>query len=129
VIQSQMAALDAQLRDLDASMKQTVEDMRTNRLTGRLDLSFLAAHRRYTLAMQKKAMEIAQQMAAVQRKIDQAQRRLTEAVKHRKVIEKLRQRQFERWRQKMARRELYESDEVAMLMGRYRPVEPRAGVL
>lgn len=71
VIQSQMAVLDAELRGLDASVRASDEDLRKNRLTGRLDLAFLAAHRRYSVAMHRKAMGIAQKMGAVKVHIDQ----------------------------------------------------------
>ena len=70
VIQSQMAALDAELRGLDASVRASDEDLRKNRLTGRLDLAFLAAHRRFSVAMHRKAMGIAQKMGAVKVQID-----------------------------------------------------------
>src|SRR5208282_1847920 len=58
VIQLQMTALEQELRALDASRQATEQDMRDNRLRGRLDLAFLAAHRRYSFAMQRKALEI-----------------------------------------------------------------------
>ena len=57
------------------------QDLRQNRLVGRIDLAFLAAHRRYAFAMQRKAMGIAQKMAGVQIQLDKAQRNLAEAVK------------------------------------------------
>ena len=87
VIQAQMTALDTQLRALDADMKGAEQDLRDNHLLGRLDLGFLAAHRRYKLAMQRKAMGVAQKMAAIQHQLDEARQKLTEAAKNRKVLE------------------------------------------
>src|SRR4051794_11749263 len=53
-VQAEMAALEAQLRAMDQEVQGTTADVRDNHLTGRLDLTYLAAHRRYTLAMQRK---------------------------------------------------------------------------
>jgi flagellar FliJ protein len=117
VIQSQMAALDAELRGLDASVRASDEDLRKNRLTGRLDLAFLAAHRRFSVAMHRKAMGIAQKMGAVKVQIDQATRNLAEAARGRKILEKLKERQFNRWREEIRRREDVEMDEIAMHIG------------
>jgi flagellar FliJ protein len=117
VIQGQMTALDAELRALDASVRSSESDLRTNRLMGKIDLAFLGAYRRYSIAMQRKAMGIAQKMAAVQVQIDQAKRNLAEAAKRKKVLEKLRERQLARWREELARRDAAEMDEIGMQIG------------
>jgi flagellar export protein FliJ len=44
--------------------------------------------------------------------LDDARRALAEAAKQRKIIEKLRERQFERWREDQARRETAWLDEA-----------------
>jgi flagellar FliJ protein len=113
LIQAQMSASDAQLRALDEEMKFAERDLRENRLVGRLDLAFLAAHRRFALAMQRKAMGIAQKMAVIQVQLDEARQKLTEAAKNRKVIEKLKERQLLRWREQVSRHEMAEMDEIA----------------
>ena len=102
-------------------MRDADKDLRENRLIGKLDLRFLAAHRRFAFSMQRKALALAEQMAQVQVKVDEAQKKLTEAMKRRKAIEKLREKQFERWREDLCRYELHEMDEVAMQMGRLEP--------
>jgi flagellar FliJ protein len=117
VIQGQMAALDAELRGLDKSVRSSEDDLRKNRLVGRLDLAFIAAHRRFMVAMQRKAMGIAQKMGAVRVQIEQATKNLAEAAKQRKIMEKLRERQFERWKEDLEKREDAEMDEIAMHIG------------
>jgi len=116
-VRAQLAALDAQLRSLDQRASDTTTDLRRNRLTGVLDMQFLAAHRRFMIAIQRQAMEIVQRMALVQRKLEAAQKLLLEAAKQRKVIEKLKEKQFERWRVDMARKEAAEIDEIGMRIG------------
>ncbi|MGD0389136.1 MAG: flagellar export protein FliJ [Tepidisphaeraceae bacterium] len=127
VIQGRMSALDAELRALDASVRASETDLRTNRLVGRLDLAFLAAHRRFAVAMQRKATEIAQKMSAVQVQLDRAKRNLAEAAKKRKIIEKLRERQLARWREQLQRRDVAEMDEIGMQLGHDRFAQAGAG--
>jgi len=114
---AQMTALENQLRDLDQREQQSTQDLRNNRLTGALDMQFIAAHRRFMIAMQRQAMELAQKMAGVQRKLEEAQKELLEAAKQRKVIEKLKEKQLERWRAEMARSEANQMDEIGMQIG------------
>ncbi|MGD0463236.1 MAG: flagellar export protein FliJ [Tepidisphaeraceae bacterium] len=114
VVQQQMAALDAELRALDASVRAVEQDLRENRLIGRIDLAFLAAHRRYAFAMQRKAMGVAQKMAGVQVQLEKARRLAAEASKRKKILEKLRERRFARWREQLERRDLTEMDEISM---------------
>src|SRR5204863_5194564 len=78
------------------------------------DMAFLGAHRRYILAMQRKAMELAQRMAAQQQIVDAARRALAEAAKQRKIMDKLRERQHERWKGEQSRKESEELAEVNM---------------
>ena len=114
VAQTEMAKLQAELRAMDETTQTVSDDVRTNRLTGTLDMAFLAAHRRYVLAMQRKALALAQRMAAQQQAVDAARRQLAEAAKQRKIIEKLRERQFERWRGEQAQKESADLAEVNM---------------
>jgi len=116
-IRAQMTALENQLRDLDRQAQESTQDLRNNRLTGALDMQFIAAHRRFMIAMQRQAMELAQKMAGVQRKLEEAQKELLEAAKQRKVIEKLKEKQLERWRAEMARSEANQMDEIGMQIG------------
>ena len=117
VVQQEMTRLQSELRQLNEQVAGSTDDLRTNHLTGRLDLSFLAAHRRFMLAMQRKGAALMQQIAAVQKRVDVAQAALAEAAKQRKIMEKLKEKSFERWRADLARRELIETDEIAMQIG------------
>src|SRR5688500_16824219 len=74
--QAEMAKLEAELRSMDETTKGVSQDLRDNRLTGTLDMAFLAAHRRYVLAMQRKAFALAQRMAAQQQVVDAARAKL-----------------------------------------------------
>jgi flagellar protein FliJ len=112
VVQREMVRLQTELRALNESVSSVGDDLRANRLTGRLDLHFLAAHRRYTQAMQRKGVALVQEMAKQQREVERAQAALAEAVKQRKIVEKLKERQRERWLVDQGRREAAQTDEV-----------------
>ena len=60
-----------QLRD---AAQKSNDELRQNHLTGSLDMSFLAAHRRFLLAMQRQATAIAQKIAAAQQQVDDARK-------------------------------------------------------
>jgi flagellar FliJ protein len=114
MVLAEMQRLKTDLADLDQVARTAVADLRQNRLTGHLDLSFLAAHRRFTGSVQRKALAIAQKMALVQRQIDEARVALSVAAKDRKIIEKLRERQLERWQSQQHRQEMDELDDIGM---------------
>ena len=120
VAQAEMARMQAELRSMDEAARGVSDDVRTNRLTGTLDMAFLAAHRRYVAAMQRKAITLAQRMAAQQQVVDAARRQLAEAAKQRKSVEKLRERQHERWKLDQSRKESADLDEVNLQLA----VEP-----
>jgi flagellar FliJ protein len=117
--QAHLASLQQRLKELNDRVKQTNDDVRDKHLTGPLDMSFLAAHRRFLAAMQRGAVEIAQRMALAQKQVNEALAQLAEASKRRKIIEKLREKQFERWKAEQDRKEVAELDEVAMQMSHH----------
>jgi len=90
------------------------EDIRRNRLVGRLDIGFITAHRRFLMGMQRKAMELVAAMAKAQQEVDTARMALAEAAKQRKILEKLRETQEGRWREELSRKEMITADEIAM---------------
>ena len=125
--QAHLASLQQQLKQLNERVQTANDDVRNNHLTGALDMRFLAAHRRYLAAMQRGAVEIVQRMAIAQKQVEEALAALAEAAKRRKAIEKLREKQFERWRAEQDRKEATELDEVAMQMSYHEIAQQREG--
>jgi flagellar FliJ protein len=115
--QAEMVRLQQELKQLNDELQGSDADMKANRLMGALDVAFLAAHRRYSLAMQRKGQGLVQDLARQQKRVDDAQRLLADAAKERKVIEKLREKQFERWRQEIERKEQAAADEAGAQFG------------
>ena len=111
---AELTALQEQLRAVEGTQSAATTDLRDNRLVGRIDLAFLAAHRRFMLATQRKGMAIVQQIAVAQRKVDEARLALAEAAKGRKAIETLRDKRHDEWRRDEAKKEADVLDEVGM---------------
>jgi flagellar export protein FliJ len=106
--------IEDQLKALDQSMRATNDDVRQNHLVGRLDVSFITAHRRFLLGMRQKASALAAALAKAQKETEAARVVMAEAAKRRMVLEKLRETQEGRWREEMGRKEMMALDEVAM---------------
>ena len=117
VVAGEMTRLQRELKALNDALQQGAQDMKANHLTGPIDVAYLAAHRRYSVAMQRKGQMLVQDMARQQKKVEDAQRLLAEAAKERKVIETLREKQFERWKAEADRKEQAEADEVGAQFG------------
>jgi flagellar FliJ protein len=106
--------LEDQLKALNQTMQTANDDIRQNRLVGRLDVAFITAHRRFLLGMQRKAMELVAAMNKAQQEVDRTRQAMAEAAKARKVLEKLRETQKQRWQEEVSRKEMIAADEVAM---------------
>ncbi|HEY0009942.1 MAG TPA: flagellar export protein FliJ [Tepidisphaeraceae bacterium] len=114
IAQRTLTELQDQLRRLDESVKGVTADVRDNHLTGPINVSFITAHRRYIVNMERAVLDLARQIADAQQKVNQAQAILLEAAKQRKGIEKLRERQLERWTASEAKKENQNLDEAGM---------------
>jgi len=112
VIAAEMSLLEEELAAMNGTVATTLEDLRNNRLVGKIDVQFLAAHRRYVLSVQRKTASIAQKMALVQKRIDDARLELTEAARQRKMLEKLREKHHQSWLSQQNHREFLEADDI-----------------
>ncbi|HTL28393.1 MAG TPA: flagellar export protein FliJ [Tepidisphaeraceae bacterium] len=112
--QAVLTQMEGELKGLNEQVQITNDDVRRNHLTGTLDMNFLAAHRRFLIAIQRQALSLVQKMAQAKQRVEEARKELAEAAKQRKVIEKLREKHFERWRAALKHRELTEQDEIGM---------------
>jgi len=127
VLQLRLVELQTQLQNLDAEVKAVAEDMRQNNLVGAIDIRLITSHRRWQIAMERKAMDIAKQIAEQQAKVAKAQAILTLAARDHKAIGKLREKQLEQFNAKEAKRELDLLDEAGMQIAYNHIVSERQG--
>jgi flagellar FliJ protein len=116
--QAMVAQLTRELREMDQQVQAATAQLRESKLLGRLDLAFITAHRRYTLAMQRRAIDQARRIALAQQAVEQARAELVAAARERKVIEKLRERRYQQWQEEQQRKEAAQLDEIGMQLAR-----------
>lgn len=104
-------AAEEAVRRINENVQAGHEDVRRH-LMGKLDMGFLTAHRRFMGAIQRQVTELLQKVAVAKRQLEEVRTKLSEAAKRRKAMEKLREKQFDRWRSEQARRETALSDEI-----------------
>ena len=114
--QRRLAELQQELGDLNVMLSNANQSLRDDHLTGVLDMTYIAAHRRYLAATQRRAVAVAQRVAGAQQQVDEPRPALIDASKKRKAIEKLREKQIARMKAEDDRRQLVETDEIGALM-------------
>ncbi len=113
---AERAMVEEQIHRLDEKAKAAMTDLRANHLVGTINLAFLASHRRFMMAVQRQGMALVEQLRARQKLVDIAQAALAEAMKQKKLLTKLRERQQDRWSAAINRKEIADLDEVATQM-------------
>lgn len=98
----------------DQMVRDEHHELRQNHLVGPLDVGRLAHHRRYVNSLMKATVQTLVERARTQQESHKAQRELVEAVKQRKVIEKLRERRLDQWQHDMDKAEQAELDEMGV---------------
>lgn len=110
--QAEMVRLNGELQAIDREVQQNTAEVRDHHLVGRLDMAFLAAHRRYMLGMRRKVVGLAQKISSQQHVVTAARDALAEASKQKKILEKLRDKRRQQWAQTLSRREAAALDEL-----------------
>jgi flagellar protein FliJ len=92
-----------------------IDDKRrmTAALAGHVDVPRIRQHAAHQHQVAFKAQQVAFKLLELTRRIDTARRDLTHAMKQRKAVEILRDKQWNRWRRQQNRRETAALDELA----------------
>ncbi len=116
-LQREMERLQGQLGELDRLAQRNRQELRESHLIGAINVDVIGAYGRFHFSAERQAVGIARQMHWVQQKIDAARALLVEAVKGRRVLEKLRDNQKAAWMAEQLRKEQEALDDVAQSMG------------
>lgn len=103
--------LEGQLRQ----MQQTITDSRqqlADGLVGQVDLGGVSNFARYSAQARLRAQAIVARLAGIEKRVAAARQLLVEAMRDRKAMEILRDREYARWQRSEAQREAAELDEV-----------------
>ena len=104
--------LENQLRDMQQTIN-TNKHALTDVLKSTVEVSHVRQHGVHVNHVRAKAQQIVLQMLALNRQIDNARAVLQQAMKQRKAIELLRDKQYEDWRKTTLKREALELDEIS----------------
>src|SRR5690606_29926616 len=106
IVQNQLR----QMQDTIVESKRNLGDT----LVGRVDLDRVSQFARYSAQTAIRAQQLVVEIARLEKQIETARERLAEAMRARKAMELLRDRQYARWKQEQDRREAAELDEMAV---------------
>ena len=97
---------------LEGDLERTVDRSREAHRTGRLNMSSVRVHEIHRGWLHRSLGEVRAVLVQRQAELSSEQTRLAEASKRLKVIEKLRERQWERYKAEVAKEEQSQADEV-----------------
>jgi flagellar FliJ protein len=117
-IQQQALALTRQIKDAQTRIVLENKTLTGKKLVGILDMTYIAHEKRYVGNLHVHIALTMQKLAAVEQEIAAARVELLAAAKARKVIEKLKDKQLNRWREEQSRKEAAQMDEIATQMSR-----------
>lgn len=106
IFQNQLRAMQQDISDDKRRMAAS--------LVGVVDVSRIRQHAAHSGQVTMRAHQIVLRLAALESQVEQSRERLNRAVRARKAIELLRDRQHRRWKQEQDRREAAQLDELAV---------------
>jgi len=116
-----LARVEARIARLSQELKQTLAQRRDAQQAPRLDLTCLRGHQFYQGWLQRRILESDVEMGERRKSLQEERARLADASKRLKVIEKLRERQWNRHQEELRREDQAEQDEVAAQTSLRRP--------
>ncbi len=111
-IQQEIQAVQRRIRETRELVESENRTLGARELTGRLDMQYIAHEKRFVGALAVRIALAMQKLAVLERTMAVARAELLAAARARKVIEKLREKQFARWRLEQDRKEAAVIDEI-----------------
>lgn len=111
----QISQVRAQLDSLQRQIEQETQAVRHAASGGTIDLQQMVRHRHWIGHLHKGTLEAQARLRFLEARLAQERTQLAEAAKQRRVLEKLREHQYERYTDELNRRETRELDELATI--------------
>src|SRR3954471_15513935 len=112
-VQQEVQAVVRGIQETQARISTENRTLGAKELTGRLDMQYIAHEKRFVGALLVKISLAMQKLAGMEQVLAAARAELLAVARARKVIEKLRDKQLERWRTEQDRKEAANMDEIA----------------
>lgn len=106
--------LEADLRRLHERLVRSRESLRAA-MTGRIDVTTLRLQAATAIRIRGHADKLVLALAAVHKELEGAQRTLTAKARHRRAIERLREKRFAAWKADIEKAEQNELDDMAVV--------------
>jgi flagellar export protein FliJ len=105
-------AVHSEVVALQGQIAGEVNAFRQTHAVGRLDMRQVMQHRHWLIHLHQGVLMAHSRLAELQRQLEQDRIALTEARRRVRVLEKLKERQYERYRHELNRLEARENDEI-----------------
>lgn len=105
-VQAQMASIDRQIRDETGAIRMRQEP-------GTIDIQQVLRRRHWLSRLHKSALEAEARRRFLEARLAQERAALAQAVKQRRILDKLKERQWLKYLSELQRRETRQSDELA----------------
>lgn len=108
----QITTVRAELRQLDQLIHEENDALRSGQAVGRIDLQQTVRRRQWVMHLHKATLDAEARLRGLEAQLAQERAALAEAAKQRRIIEKLRERQFERHQAEQQRSETVAADDL-----------------
>jgi len=109
VVQGEIAVLQDQIRSEIGAFRRT-------HAVGRLDVTQVMRHRHWLIHLHQGALMGHARLAELQRRLQEDRAALAETRKRVRILEKLKERQYERYRRDLDRAEVRQNDEIGNIL-------------
>ena len=104
-VQQEILVVRRHIQEAQALIHTENQSLGAKELTGRLDMQYIAHEKRFVGALTVRIVLALQKLAGLEQVLAAARADLLAAARARKVIEKLREKQYARWRLELERKE------------------------
>lgn len=108
----EIAAVHADIGSMQEQIRREIDGFRQTHATGRIDVTQIARHRHWLVQLDQSALTCRSRLAELQDHLSHERGALTEARREVRILEKLEERQRERYMKELARAENRENDEI-----------------
>jgi flagellar protein FliJ len=111
-VQQEILAVRRHIQETQTLIRAENQTLGAQELTGRLDMQYIAHEKRFVGSLLVRIALASQKLAGLEQTLAAARTELLAAARARKVIEKLREKQFARWRMEQERKDAAVIDEI-----------------
>jgi len=123
----QIARGRGQIEAIEGQIRDELDAIRVGQGAGTIDIQQVMRHRHWLGHLHKASLEAEARLRTLEARLSQERAQLAEAVKQRRILEKLKERQHERHRAEEERRETRESDDMTTIRYVFEQLQPVPG--